>query len=103
MLSPNAGSSELRHRYVGGLQSAMTLDEVTDAFIREGGSLIPSDVHGIYQLDAAGNGVVGVRASTPQRFLDAYEVYGRADDPVLDFATREKRPIDSSRVVSAEA
>jgi DNA-binding CsgD family transcriptional regulator/PAS domain-containing protein len=103
MLSPDTGSADLRHRYVSTLQSALTLDEVTDAFMREGASLIPSDVHGLYQLDAAGNGVVGVRVSTPKRFLDAYEDYGRADDPVLAFATREKRPIDSSRVVSAQA
>jgi DNA-binding CsgD family transcriptional regulator len=102
VLSPEAGSADLRHRYVSSLQSALTLDEVTDAFMHEGASLIPSDTYALYQLDAVGNEVLSLRCSTPQRFLDAYEEYGRADDPVLDFATREKRPIDSSRVVALQ-
>lgn len=98
----DAGTVDLRHRYVSSLQSALTLDEVTDAYMRVGTQLISSDVCGLYQLDAAGKDVLNMCVSERQRFLDAYEDYGRFDDPVLDFVVREKRPIDSSRVAASE-
>ncbi|MEV6851926.1 LuxR C-terminal-related transcriptional regulator [Actinoplanes sp. NPDC051411] len=98
----DTASTDLRHRYVNTLQSALTLDEVTDAFMAVGSRLVASDVHGFYQLDADDHRVVSALLSAPQRFTSAYEEYGRADDPVLEFALREKRPIDSSRAVAAE-
>ena len=41
-----------------------------------------------------------VHADVSGDFLDEYEDYGRADDPVLDFVVEQRRPIDSTRVVS---
>lgn len=88
-----------RH-YAGALQSALTLDEVNDAFMNVVAAIIPASGCGLYQLDADGRGVVDVRASVAADFLGDYEEYGRRDDPVLDFAMRERKPIDSSRVVA---
>ncbi|MFK4548115.1 DNA-binding CsgD family transcriptional regulator/PAS domain-containing protein [Streptomyces tendae] len=98
----DARTPELRHRYVNALLTALTLDEVSDAFMSVGSRLISSDVHGLYQFGADGRRVVSALISDRQHFVDDYEQYGRADDPVLDFAVREKRPIDSSRAVAAE-
>jgi DNA-binding CsgD family transcriptional regulator len=98
----DTATTDLRHRYVNTLQSALTLDEVTDAFMAVGSQLVASDVHGFYQLDVDDHRVVSALVSTRQRFMNAYEEYGRSDDPVLEYALREKRPTDSSRAVAAE-
>ncbi|MDW8805377.1 LuxR C-terminal-related transcriptional regulator [Streptomyces scabiei] len=98
MQSQTSATIDTRQQYVRALQSALSVDEVTDAFMRAGAPMIPSDAHAAYRLhtDADRVGIMGVSAQ--QSFLDDYEDYGRRDDPVLEFALRELRAIDSSRV-----
>ncbi|KIQ08026.1 hypothetical protein RU01_21760 [Rhodococcus sp. MEB064] len=90
--------ANLRAHYLDSLQSALTLQEVTDAFMLVGEQLIPSDGHGLYRLNASGNRVLTVYPAKRLRFLADYEEYGRADDPVLDFVIENRQPIDSSRL-----
>jgi DNA-binding CsgD family transcriptional regulator len=98
MRSLNSADIDSRGSYASALQSALTLDEVTTAFMTAAEALIGSDVFGVYQFDTSANAVASCRASTSSRFLDAYERYGRADDPVLKFVLTRKEPIDSSRL-----
>ncbi|OBI75774.1 LuxR C-terminal-related transcriptional regulator [Mycobacterium asiaticum] len=101
MQSLNPESSDVRGYYAGALQAALTLDEVTAAFMTVAGELIGSDAFGVYRFTASAYEVASCHASTSSHFLDAYERYGRADDPVLNSAVTRKAPIDSSRLSSS--
>lgn len=101
MQSNLATSHDARHRYAGALQSALTLDEVGDAFLGVVDGVVPANGFGLYRFDSEGKRVLDVRAAVDADFLEDYEEYGRPDDPVLDFVVQQRRPIDSSRVVSA--
>ncbi len=98
MQSLDLESADIRGSYTSALQSALTLDEVTAAFMTVADALIGSDAFGVYQFTAAAQEVATCRASTSSHFLDAYERYGRADDPVLKIAVDRKVAIDSSRL-----
>lgn len=102
MQSAPAGFTEARDRYAGALQSALTLDEVSHAFMDSAHGVIPAGGFGLYRLDADGKRVLDVLAAVEHNFLEDYEEYGRCDDPVLEFVVWERRPIDSSRVVARE-
>ncbi|WP_027943864.1 LuxR C-terminal-related transcriptional regulator [Amycolatopsis taiwanensis] len=91
-------TGEARSRYAGALQSALTLNEVSDAFMSVAGEVISAGGLGLYRVDKDGRDVLDVRASVAEDFLGDYEDYGRNDDPVLDFVVRERKPIDSSQV-----
>jgi DNA-binding CsgD family transcriptional regulator/PAS domain-containing protein len=94
---------EARHRFAGSLQSALTLQEVENAFLHGAEEVIPSGGLGLYRLCTESGRVLDVRAEVAAPdFLDEYEAYGRADDPVLDFVIKQHRPIDSSRVVNGD-
>jgi DNA-binding CsgD family transcriptional regulator/GAF domain-containing protein len=95
MSSPNAA----RHEFAGALQSALTLDEVSTAFMAAVSTVLPAHSVGMYRLDHESGHVLDVRSDAQGEFLESYEEYGRADDPVLDFVLRQRRPIDSTRAV----
>ncbi len=88
-----------RDRFASALQSALTMDEVQRAFLEAAGEVIPARGFGLYKLDEQQR-MIDFKARVDVDFLDDYEDYGRADDPVLDFVLREHRPIDSSRATS---
>jgi len=99
------GESDLhaaRHEFAGALQSALTLDEVSTAFMSTARRVLPADCVGMYRLGADSQSVLDVRSDAWGQFLDDYERFGRDDDPVLEFVLRERRPIDSSRAASPE-
>ncbi|AYY14998.1 hypothetical protein EF847_22195 [Actinobacteria bacterium YIM 96077] len=102
MNSGTGATQDARHRFAAALQSALTFGEVENAFFDAVGDVIPAGGFGLYRLDSESGDVVGMRAEVGRDFLDDYEDYGRADDPVLDFVVEQQRPIDSSRVVSPE-
>jgi len=91
-----------RHQFAGALQSALTLDEVSEAFMAAVGDVLPAESFGIYRLDEGSGEVLEVRSDAEAVFLEQYEEYGRGDDPVLQFVLRQRRPIDSSRAVRNE-
>lgn len=95
-------TQDSRHGLAAALHSALSLDEVENAFFDRVQAMIPADGFGLYRLDADSGSVVSMRAEVGKDFLDDYEEYGRADDPVLEFVVEQRRPIDSSRVVSPE-
>ncbi|WP_293786694.1 LuxR C-terminal-related transcriptional regulator [uncultured Aeromicrobium sp.] len=88
-----------RHLFTSALQSALTRNEVTRAYLAHVGDVVPADGLGLYELHPE-QGVIDVRATVGGELLDDYEDYGRQDDPVLRFVTEQHRPIDSSRVCS---
>src|SRR4051794_7967997 len=92
-----------RHRFSGVLQAALTKDEVVAAYIDSVRRVIEAEARGIYELDTTEGVVLDVRATVDSAMLEEYESYGRQDDPVLRFVVAHRRPIDSSRVVSADA
>jgi DNA-binding CsgD family transcriptional regulator len=92
-----------RHRFAGALQSALSLDEVEQAFIAAAGGIVPASGVGFYRLDPNSGAMLDMTARVDVDFLDDYERYGRGDDPVLQFVLRHRRPIDSSRAVPREA
>ena len=92
-----------RNRFAGALQCALTKAEVTQAYLGSVGRVIQADGLGLYELDAEHNAVVDVQATVAGEMLEAYEAFGRADDPVLRFVAEQNRPIDSSRVTTPAA
>lgn len=102
-MEPRAhAAQDARHRFASSLQAALTLEEVENVFLEAANDVIPAGGFGLYRLDADSGSVVGMRAEVETDFLDDYEDYGRADDPVLDFVVEQRRPIDSSRVVAPQ-
>lgn len=85
--------------FTGALQSALTMTEVLDAYLRSVDSMVGADALGVYELDRAGDSMVRVTATVGDRLISEYEEYGRGDDPMLRVVTGQLRPIDSSRVV----
>jgi DNA-binding CsgD family transcriptional regulator/PAS domain-containing protein len=94
-----SSSNAARHEFAGALQSALTLDEVSTAFMSAVGTVLPAHSVGMYRLDNESGEVLDVRSDAQGSFLESYEEYGRADDPVLEFVLRQRRPIDSTRAV----
>jgi DNA-binding CsgD family transcriptional regulator/GAF domain-containing protein len=80
------------------LQSALSKDEVADAYLRSVQGVIEASAVGLYQLDQASQQVLDVKVQTPSDFLDEYERYGRDDDPVLEHVLTTGTAIDSSRL-----
>lgn len=87
------------HNFAGALQSAMTRDEVSEAYLKSVSLVVPADGIGLYELDPNSGAVCDVAATVRGDFLGAYEEFGRSDDPVLAFVAQHNRAIDSSRVV----
>ncbi len=100
MQPSSAYSPDGRQRFAAALQTALTLDEVGQVFLRCAGQVIHTGAFGLYHLDEESGGVLRVLVRTETDFLEDYEEYGRADDPVLRFVVEQRRPIDSSRVVT---
>lgn len=98
-MSDMSSSNTARHQFAGALQSALTLEEVSNAFMTAVRTVLPAHSVGMYRLDSESGEVVDVRSDAQVAFLEDYEDYGRPDDPVLDFVLRQRRPIDSSRAV----
>lgn len=90
------------HEFAGALQSAITRDEVSAAYLDRVSLVVPADGIGLYELDPASGAVCDVAAAVRGDFLGAYEEFGRNDDPVLAFVVEHKRAIDSSRAVEPE-
>jgi len=78
------------------------LTEVGQAFIGTVQTVVPADAFGMYRLAADSAAPVDVFAEADAGLLDAYEAYGRADDPVLKLVLRDRLPIDSSRACRTE-
>jgi DNA-binding CsgD family transcriptional regulator len=89
-----------RNAFARAMQEALTRDEVTSAYLGSVGGVIPAAAIGLYQLNQESGSVIEVRAKVAVNFLDAYEQYGREDDPVLEHMNAYRRPIDSSRLPS---
>jgi DNA-binding CsgD family transcriptional regulator len=88
-----------RQRFATALQSALSLDEVGQAFLTNATAVLPADAFGLYRFGEGQLTPVEVLSDREYGFLEQYEDYGRQDDPVLEFAIRRRRPIDSSRAV----
>lgn len=90
------------------MQSALTRSEVVDTYLSHVPDVIEAAAVGFYQLEAMSGQVVEARAhafldSQAQDcadFLEAYERYGRGDDPVLEVALARRAAIDSSRLAA---
>lgn len=80
-------------RFCASLQSAASVEEVTTAYLNTVGNVIPADAVAIQEL-----GSTEWWSTASQQLHEAYEEYGRQDDPVLRFVIDKLRPIDSSRV-----
>ncbi|WP_051792242.1 LuxR C-terminal-related transcriptional regulator [Amycolatopsis jejuensis] len=98
---PDRKLLQARHEFACALQSALTLDEVSKVFTESVVDVIGADSVGMYRLGADAKEILEIRTDASAEFLDQYEEFGRDDDPVLKFVLRERRPIDSSRVISA--
>lgn len=94
-----ATTDAARQQFATRLQSALTLEEVTSTFMASVGAVLPADSVGMYWLDDETGDLLQVWSDADGGFLDEYEEYGRSDDPVLQFAVRHRRPIDSTRAV----
>lgn len=92
-----------RNRFTGALQSALTKEDVTVAYLGSVGGVIAAEGIGLYELEPERGAVVDVRATVGGELLQNYEAFGRSDDPVLRFVTEQQRPIDSSRATSHAA
>ena len=66
------------------MQRPLTKGEVAEAYLANVRQVIDADAVGMYQLHANTGRVVDSLAATGIDFLDDYERYGRADDPVLE-------------------
>lgn len=102
MVAQPRPTQESRERFSYALQSSLTMSEVQDAFLAVAGDVIDAGGFGFYRIDPQTRRMVDFKARVDVNFLDDYENYGRTDDPVLDFVLRERRPIDSSRVVKRQ-
>ncbi|WP_340541083.1 LuxR C-terminal-related transcriptional regulator [Nocardioides sp. GXZ039] len=91
-----------RHEFAGALQSALTVEEVGRAFLSASGRVLPACAVGLYRLDVDSGDVIEVHSDAEGLFLEEYERYGRADDPVLDFVLQQRRPIDSTRAAGGK-
>lgn len=91
-----------RRQFANVLQSALTKDEVAAAYLSSVTQVIQADGLGLYELDFESGKVIDVKAAIGHDFLEDYELYGRIDDPVLNFVLNHKRATDSSRVSTAE-
>lgn len=94
-----SSSGAARHQFAAALQSALTLDEVSNTFVTAVRTVLPAHSVGMYRLHHGSGEVLDVRADAHGTLLEHYEEYGRTDDPVLNFVLRQRRPIDSSRAV----
>jgi DNA-binding CsgD family transcriptional regulator/PAS domain-containing protein len=89
-----------RERYTLALQSALTLDEVGSAFLGTAAAVLESDAVGLYRFHETGTAPSEVLSDAEGKFLEAYETFGREDDPVLNFVMDHRRPIDSTRATT---
>ncbi|MFG2884598.1 LuxR C-terminal-related transcriptional regulator [Streptomyces sp. NPDC048297] len=89
-------------RFTLAMQSALTRSEVVDAYLTHARAVIPAGAVGLYQLDEGTGRVLDMHAVTSDDFLDAYEAYGRADDPVLTRVIGARTALDSSRLPSGQ-
>ena len=89
-----------RYQLAGSLQRALSMNEISEAYMGAAPGVISASGLGLYHLAADSKTVLRVHADVSSDFLDEYEDYGRTDDPVLDFVIEHRRPMDSSRVVS---
>ena len=80
------------------MQRPLTKAEVAEAYLASVRQVIGADAVGMYQLHADTGRVVDSRVATGTDFLDAYERYGRADDPVLEHVIAHRTAVDSSRL-----
>lgn len=84
--------------FSGTLQGALTLDEVSQAFLGQIKNVIHADAVGLYRFDSPAGEVAEVSSDAEGQFLDDYEKFGRTDDPVLNFVLQHHRAVDSSRL-----
>jgi DNA-binding CsgD family transcriptional regulator len=80
------------------MQRPLTKAEVAEAYLANVRHVIDADAVGMYQLHANTGQVVDSRVTSTAGFLDAYEQYGRADDPVLEHVITHRTAVDSSRL-----
>ncbi|MBL5973763.1 MAG: GAF domain-containing protein [Candidatus Leucobacter sulfamidivorax] len=100
--APTADQQQRLHRFVGRLQQALTLRELSNVVIDGITEVIPADKSALYRLDADSRKVLDVHADADHWFLDEYEAYCREEDPLLSYVVDIGRPIDSTRVVAGE-
>jgi DNA-binding CsgD family transcriptional regulator/PAS domain-containing protein len=91
-------TQEGRHRFAAAMQTALTIEDVEQAFIAAAGQVIPAGGFGLYRIEPDSGQMLRVKAQVEVDFLDDYESYGRRDDPVLEFVLRQRSAIDSTRV-----
>lgn len=101
------------NRFVRELHLALTVQEVREVFFDRITRVLPADGVGFYRFRGATSPLQPVRGAQQRRnvdlaanlssdFLNRYEEHGRRDDPVLLHALKHRRPVDSSRLPSAE-
>jgi DNA-binding CsgD family transcriptional regulator len=80
------------------MQTALTIEDVEQAFIGAADQVIPAGGVGLYRIEPESGQMLRVKAQVEVDFLDDYESYGRRDDPVLEFVLRQRCAVDSTRV-----
>ena len=85
--------------FMSALQRALTLEQVTAAFLSTVSCVIDAHAVGVYRLDEGTGAILDVCSDAANSFLDDFEDYGRADDPVLQAALQRRGPVDSTRAV----
>jgi len=94
---------DMRYRkYSNALHSAVTTNDVINAYLKTVDEVIPAAAHGVYELDMTSLSVIRSRCNSRGDWLDRYEEYGRQDDPVLQFVLKKGHAVDSSRLLSEE-
>jgi DNA-binding CsgD family transcriptional regulator/GAF domain-containing protein len=98
LVTPYAKS--VTEQFTHAVHSALSVQDVGEAFLATAGSVVKADVIGLYRFPGAKPLPIEVLSDAETEFLQAYEEYGRDDDPVLNFVTAHRRPIDSSRAAA---
>lgn len=91
------------HRFAVSLQSALSFAEVERTYLEYVPGVVFARANGLYRLDPTTGSPVAIAADAEQDFLEEYEEFGRADDPVLVGAQETRHPIDNTRVGSRTA
>lgn len=86
------------HRFALHLQSALSVGDVEEVYLRSARDVVFARGTAMYRLDPVTGDAVSVAADVETSFLEDYERFGRLDDPVLSQVRETMRPVDSSRV-----
>lgn len=83
-------------QFIRELRTALTVEEIGQAYVAAVREVIFARGRGLYRLDAPSQTLIGQIADVPEPLLELYATVGREDDPVLEAALAGHRPVASS-------